>query len=266
MPIKFGKVDPIAYRRYRSATSLEVARSGDTLIVWKLDRLARSMKQLIDTIETLRVRGIGFRSLTEALDTTTARRAGGFKPTFGVLAGGSLSLPKTVVRTTQLSSSYQLIEQCLCIFQIGGVEPLGEPGVDGREQAEGFPAPPLARQEPGEARGRAQLERFCSLVTGDLDRLAKRGFRPAFVELLHGKPQFALEPVEFRLITVGRGLLDLGKRLAHGREPLLYPADRKACLGEKSEPMRHFKFGADRPIAVEFRRAVGEAPLPLRPF
>jgi DNA invertase Pin-like site-specific DNA recombinase len=53
--------------------ALEFARSGDTLIVWKLDRLARSMKQLIETIEKLRVRGIGFRSLTEALDTTTAQ-------------------------------------------------------------------------------------------------------------------------------------------------------------------------------------------------
>jgi DNA invertase Pin-like site-specific DNA recombinase len=53
--------------------ALEFARSGDTLIVWKLDRIARSMKQLIETVETLWVRGIGFRSLTEALDTTTAQ-------------------------------------------------------------------------------------------------------------------------------------------------------------------------------------------------
>src|SRR5215469_4114169 len=53
--------------------ALEFARSGDTLIVWKLDRLARSMKQLIETVETLRLRAIGFRSLTEALDTTTAQ-------------------------------------------------------------------------------------------------------------------------------------------------------------------------------------------------
>ena len=53
--------------------ALEFARSGDTLIVWKLDRLARSMKQLIETVETLRVRGIGVRSLTEALDATTAQ-------------------------------------------------------------------------------------------------------------------------------------------------------------------------------------------------
>jgi DNA invertase Pin-like site-specific DNA recombinase len=53
--------------------ALEFARSGDTLIVWKLDRLARSMNQLIETIEALRLKGIGFRSLTEALDTTTAQ-------------------------------------------------------------------------------------------------------------------------------------------------------------------------------------------------
>jgi DNA invertase Pin-like site-specific DNA recombinase len=53
--------------------ALEFARGGDTLIVWKLDRLARSMKQLIETVETLRFGGIGFRSLTEALDTTTAQ-------------------------------------------------------------------------------------------------------------------------------------------------------------------------------------------------
>jgi Resolvase, N terminal domain len=53
--------------------ALECARSGYTLIVWKLDRLARSMKQLIGTVEQLRMRGIGSRSRTEALDTTTAR-------------------------------------------------------------------------------------------------------------------------------------------------------------------------------------------------
>ena len=38
--------------------ALDYARSGDTLVVWKLDRLARSMKQLIETIEKLRLRGI----------------------------------------------------------------------------------------------------------------------------------------------------------------------------------------------------------------
>jgi DNA invertase Pin-like site-specific DNA recombinase len=53
--------------------AMNYARPGDTIVVWKLDRLARSIKQLIDTVETLRLRSIGFRSLTEALDTTTAQ-------------------------------------------------------------------------------------------------------------------------------------------------------------------------------------------------
>ena len=52
--------------------ALGYMRRGDTLVVWKLDRLARSLKQLIETIEELGGRGIGFRSLTEAIDTTTA--------------------------------------------------------------------------------------------------------------------------------------------------------------------------------------------------
>lgn len=54
------------------AAALDYMRKGDTLVVWKLDRLARSLKQLIETVEGLEKRGIGFRSLTEAIDTTTA--------------------------------------------------------------------------------------------------------------------------------------------------------------------------------------------------
>lgn len=49
----------------------DVLRSDDTLVVWKLDRLARSLKKLIATAEDLRVAGIGLVSLTESIDTTT---------------------------------------------------------------------------------------------------------------------------------------------------------------------------------------------------
>lgn len=51
--------------------ALEYLREGDTLVVWKLDRMARSLKQLIETVEALEDRNIGFRSITEAIDTTT---------------------------------------------------------------------------------------------------------------------------------------------------------------------------------------------------
>ena len=51
--------------------ALEYLRSGDTLAVWKLDRLARSMRQLIETVEELQARGIELRSLTESIDTST---------------------------------------------------------------------------------------------------------------------------------------------------------------------------------------------------
>jgi DNA invertase Pin-like site-specific DNA recombinase len=51
--------------------AINFARSGDIFVVWKLDRLARSLKQLINTVEEFEGRGIGFRSLTENIDTTT---------------------------------------------------------------------------------------------------------------------------------------------------------------------------------------------------
>lgn len=51
--------------------ALSHLREGDTLVVWRLDRLGRSLRHLIDTITDLADRGVGFKSLTENIDTTT---------------------------------------------------------------------------------------------------------------------------------------------------------------------------------------------------
>ncbi len=52
--------------------ALEFCRAGDSLIVWKLDRLGRSLKHLIETVNQLQAKGIGFISLQESVDTTTS--------------------------------------------------------------------------------------------------------------------------------------------------------------------------------------------------
>ena len=53
------------------AKAIDHLRSGDTLVVWRLDRLGRSVRHLIDLVGELEKRGIGLRSLQEGIDTTT---------------------------------------------------------------------------------------------------------------------------------------------------------------------------------------------------
>jgi DNA invertase Pin-like site-specific DNA recombinase len=52
--------------------ALSHLRTGDTLVVWRLDRLGRSLPHLINTVRQLQERGVGFRSLQEQIDTTTS--------------------------------------------------------------------------------------------------------------------------------------------------------------------------------------------------
>lgn len=53
------------------AKSREMLREGDTLVVWKLDRLGRSVKQLVDLVGELQQQGVQFKSLTDSIDTGT---------------------------------------------------------------------------------------------------------------------------------------------------------------------------------------------------
>lgn len=52
--------------------ALDYLRPGDTLVVWRLDRLGRSLRHLVETVTALQDRGVGFRSVQEAIDTTTS--------------------------------------------------------------------------------------------------------------------------------------------------------------------------------------------------
>lgn len=66
------KVSGTKTERPRLQEALDFLRTGDSLVVWRLDRLGRSLRHLIDTVSALEERSTGFRSLQEAIDTTTS--------------------------------------------------------------------------------------------------------------------------------------------------------------------------------------------------
>lgn len=65
------KASGVKEDRPQLVAALDHMRNGDVLVVWKLDRLARSIKQLVALLDTLNEKGIGFRCLAPAIDTTT---------------------------------------------------------------------------------------------------------------------------------------------------------------------------------------------------
>lgn len=73
--------------------ALDYAREGDTLVVWRLDRLGRSLGPLIELMNTLQGRKIGFKSIVEAIDTTTPM--GQF---FFQVTGAFAELERNVIR------------------------------------------------------------------------------------------------------------------------------------------------------------------------
>jgi DNA invertase Pin-like site-specific DNA recombinase len=73
--------------------ALSYVRKGDTLVVWRLDRLGRSLPHLIATMTDLEERGIGFKSLTENIDTTTS----GGKLIFHIF-GGRAEFERNLIR------------------------------------------------------------------------------------------------------------------------------------------------------------------------
>ena len=94
-----AKSFPAPARLSRREKLLAFARKGNVVVVWKLDRLGRSLRDLIDVVNSLQDRGVGLRSLQEAIDTTTP--AG--KLPSAVFAG--LSGPKAIALASSGSAT-----------------------------------------------------------------------------------------------------------------------------------------------------------------
>lgn len=65
------KVTGTAKTRDGLNEALKYARDGDTLVVWKLDRLGRTVKGLVELVEGIQARGVQFKSITDSIDTST---------------------------------------------------------------------------------------------------------------------------------------------------------------------------------------------------
>ena len=118
---------------------LDQLRPGDTLVVWRLDRLGRSTSHLFQTVSELGERGIGFCSLTEAIDTTTP--AG--RLLFGIMASVA-AFERDVIRERTIAG----LAAARARGKVGGRPPIMTPdklAVARRMLAEGKPKAAIAK-------------------------------------------------------------------------------------------------------------------------
>lgn len=101
--------------------ALDYLRAGDVLVVWKLDRLARSVRQLVETAELLQAREIGLKVITQAIDTTSP----GGRLTFHLLAAIA-----EFERELTLERTHAGLAQARALGRRGGRKPaMGEPEI-----------------------------------------------------------------------------------------------------------------------------------------
>ncbi len=103
----FTESEPGAQKdRPELSAALDLMEAGDVLVVWRLDRLARSLKQLVETVALLEDRRVGFRSLTEGIDTSLTE-GGLIFQLFGALAHFDRSVIRERARTGQAAARAQ---------------------------------------------------------------------------------------------------------------------------------------------------------------
>src|SRR6516165_10370230 len=103
--------------------------------------------------------------------------------------------PGFLFPSAKTRASRQLGEESCGVLQVGGIEALGKPAVDWREQLACFRAPTLLAPQPGEARRRAQFERFRLLLAGDAKSVMECG--PGVLRSAARQQAQAFETMEF---------------------------------------------------------------------
>lgn len=150
---------------------LRTLRDGDTLVVWKLDRLARSLKDLVELIHELNERGVGFRSLTEAIDTTSA----GGKLVFHIF-GALAEFEHCLIRERTLAG----LAAARARGRKGGRRPVMSP-TDVRKAAAMLADPEITKAEVAKHFGVSRVTLNASL---ERERLAKAANHPQLKQLL----------------------------------------------------------------------------------
>src|SRR6516162_1108075 len=142
-------------------------------------------------------------------------------------------------------ASRQLGEESCGVLQVGGIEALGKPAVDGREQLACFRAPTLLAPQPGEARRRAQFERFRLLLAGDAKSVMECG--PGVLRSAARQQAQAFETMEFGFPPA------LADRRG-GRQRFHYRCERRAVIAASRERLRQQPetVGAPQPVGTGF--------------
>jgi len=150
---------------------LRTLRDGDTLVVWKLDRLARSLKDLVELIHELNEREVGFRSLTEAIDTASA----GGKLVFHIF-GALAEFEHSLIRERTLAG----LAAARARGRKGGRRPVMS-AADVRKAAAMLADPEITKTEVAKHFGVSRVTLNASL---EREGLAKAVDRPALEKLL----------------------------------------------------------------------------------
>src|SRR6516162_5633559 len=129
----------------------------------------------------------------------------------------------------------ELVEQRLCLFEIGGVEAFGEPAVDRCEQIASFAVAALVAAQPGEARGGAQFVAPCALLAGNREGGAERILGLRWIGVWQASGELAAQAMNFCVPAPLAGGGRLCQCVVQRGEAFLYFSGKCLRLGQQGE-------------------------------